>query len=749
MEKIKSLFKTEGIAWIFAAIMTVYSASIILCALIMFITNNFLTNGLIVVLNVISFIFAYFLFTIGFSKVVNSKDKLFKNIINCSPIAISYLLVLVINTILSNIGIGNYLVVEIIFNILDGCIIAAGLCLANALINKKMMILNVSNILKLGGLSLLIYALPTLIGTLLSMVIGGSLFAGTLFINLICSLVEATFVVVVIKYVQAKGEDDFNKDIKSIILIGITAGLVIVYIPISLLLYKVNNVKSIDNYMSYSLASGDYAFDNQNILYAKELYESAKDYKCAWEYVLNEDNEGRNCSGEYVKLFKTLNSEDAITTLKKKVNNKTATTYDLEALMHLMDQAKDKDKGKITKFLISSMHFTRSTVLPFDLSDKEKEVAKQKLAAYENHLIARRYIDVYAEWLNEGKINQMVISKASGLADEYPEILGLQKVAINFYLNSSDGIKGSTGVVNRFVELTKDSLKDLNDEQIINYKTYVAAAYHKTNGSDKLVEFLENTYPDKINDYIGEELIVSYKDRRNHEKATEVATNLLKKSPENVTALAYLAVHTLQSDLDSSIKYAITLSDIIKNNKDNAREADVALGMYMLYLFGYYEVPDSEFCPYHNFYSDMTDEQKGLLTNNEILNAYMAGHRRTENGKEILGKVLDKYDITYLLYYRGAWEVVDKEYEAAVKDLEKAITLGNNHPFIYSELGFAYEGVGDLQKSLIAFEKADQIIDELGLGATTYNYNNIHNYFSVYINNAKHAMYESEGDHNE
>ena len=84
---------------------------------------------------------------------------------------------------------------------------------------------------------------------------------------------------------------------------------------------------------------------------------------------------------------------------------------------------------------------------------------------------------------------------------------------------------------------------------------------------------------------------------------------------------------------------------------------------------------------------------------------------------------------------------------AYVEDLEKAISLGNKNPFFYSELGFAYELVGDLKKSLAAFELADSTIDELGLGSTTYNYNNIHNYFSVYINNAKHAMYESEGEH--
>ena len=272
MEKLKSLLKTEGIAWITASIMTVYSASIILCALVMFLTNNFLTNGLIVILNVISFILAYFFFTIGFSSLVGSKDKLFKNITNYLPVAIGYLFVLIINVLLSSTGIGNYLVVGIIFNILDGFIIVASLCLANALSTKKMMVLNVSNIIRLGGLSLLIYALPTIIGVLLSLVICGSLFVGTLLINLICSLVEAIFIVVVSKYVNAKGESDFKKDIKGIILIGITSLLLVVYILLSTLLFNTSKVKSIDNYMSYSLASGDYAFDNQNVLAAKELY---------------------------------------------------------------------------------------------------------------------------------------------------------------------------------------------------------------------------------------------------------------------------------------------------------------------------------------------------------------------------------------------------------------------------------------------------------------------------------------------
>ena len=209
-----------------------------------------------------------------------------------------------------------------------------------------------------------------------------------------------------------------------------------------------------------------------------------------------------------------------------------------------------------------------------------------------------------------------------------------------------------------------------------------------------------------------------------------------------------MSIYKLQSDLDASINYALKLAKVISDKKDNYLGADIALGIYRVYLFGYYEPLDSEFCPYHNFYSDMSDEQKALLTNNEIINAYIIGQGLNKENLDKLNNVISKYDyISYLYYYRGVYEVNNKEYESAVKDLEKAISLGNNHPFFYSELGFAYEGVNDLKKSLEAFEIADANIDEYGLGALTYNYNNVHNYFNVYINNAKHAMYESEGEH--
>ena len=131
-----------------------------------------------------------------------------------------------------------------------------------------------------------------------------------------------------------------------------------------------------------------------------------------------------------------------------------------------------------------------------------------------------------------------------------------------------------------------------------------------------------------------------------------------------------------------------------------------------------------------------------IAINNIIKNKKLEKEQNIEKIKNYLS---DKKDKNSLSFIKNALN--NNENDKAVQDLEKAISLGNNNPFFYSELGFAYENVGNLQKSLEAFEIANQKIDEYGLGSLTYNYNNIHNYFNVYINNAKHAMYESEGDH--
>lgn len=738
----KEIFKRNGIILILVSLILFNTLPQTLCAMVMKMTNYFLSNSTIMILNLISSIFSYAIFALGLSKFLDSKDK-FKDIIKCLPIFIGYEVIFLFNFIFNRYGLDNYLILNIVHLIISSIVFVSGLFISVFNITGKRLELCIKNIIKLLIIGILVYIVPDVLCGLLGNILHFSLFNISIISGILYGIIMWIFVIMAIFYMQKDMNIDFK--LKEFI-IYISCGVLLVLLMVLYGFVKTNNVKVINNMISYALASGDYAFDEMEVLTAKSFYNNGKEYKCAYAYAIDNSSNISGCSSDLLDLFKDLNSEDSIKLLKEKVNDKTANIYDLEALMKLMKDTNDKDIGKITSFLVSSMNFSRETVLPFDLSEKEKEKLKEDLSKYDRHIIVRKYIDIYDKWLSEGTLNSSVISTATKIASENKYEIALQAAALKFYIDASIDVSkfGSSNVVDNFVNLTKDEVSKKSDKEIIAYKTYVATAYQKVNNNDKAIKFLEEFKPNVMSGDIGSLLLVSYRKNRKYEKAEDMALKVFKVDEYNVEALAFMSIYKLQSDLDESIKYALKLAKVISDKKNNYSGADIALGMYRVYLFGYYEPLDSAFCPYSNFYSKMSDEQKKLLTNNEIINAYIIGQGLAKENLDTLNKVIAKYDyISYLYYYRGVYEVNNKEFESAVKDLEKAISL-NKHPFFYSELGFAYEGVNDLKKSLEAFEMASSKIDEYGLGSTTYNYNNIHNYFNVYINNAKHAMYESE-----
>ena len=743
----KDIFKKDGVVLMLVSLLILTCLPQMLCAFIMFISNNFLTNFGITMINVLSCIITYLLFMLGLSKYLDSKNKYIDNLINGIPLVSGYLLILLLGFICNNFGLDNYLWFNIINLIINGIILTIPLFISIGIILNKKITINIKNIIKLIGICIFIYIIPEVISGVLVNFFSENIFVNSLLIGIIYSVITWIFILLSINFIIKEYKEKLVIKIPKLILIIIMSILFIVSFIISSIDDR-NNVKTINNMISYSLASGDYAFDEMDIIASKEFYKEASNIKCAYEYAISDTINTSDCDGNLVRLFKILKDEKAIVKLKELVNNKEASNYDIEALVKLMQETNDSELGKMTRYLISQMYFKRSVVLPSDLTEKDIEKLKIDLPEYNNHLVVRKYIDIYVEWLKQGKINQSVISTATKIASENKDSLGLQAAAIKFYLEAPDNISGSSSVVNNFVNLTKDTMSKKTEEEIINYKTYVVLAYQACNANDQIVKFLEEYEPNAISADLGALLVKTYKNKYDYEKAYNEALKVLKKDKYNVESLGFLSIYTLQSDLDESLGYALDLAKIIEDKKENYLGADIALGLYRLYLLGNYNTPDSKFAPYINFYREMSDEQKKIITDNEILNTYLIGRNLNSSNINIIDDMIKKYDyVSYFYYYRGVYELNNKEFKKAVEDISKAIELGNRDPFFYSELGFAYEGTGELKKSLEAFEEASRVIDEYNLGGITYNYNSIHNYFNVYINNAKHALYESEGEH--
>ena len=757
----KELLQRKGLVLMFLAVILFNILPIMLNALVMSMRNAFLSNFDVGLISLVSSLICYGLFSIGLARYCENKNIL-KGLINGLPFLCFYLIRMAINGLVYPDGSESILWVDILLLIVYGILMSLCLLCSMSYNNDKDYKYTFKNILKILLVSVLVFIVPELLIGLIANIISANPFVLTVTTGLIYGLLVSIGLLISLLLVDEIFTGDNHK--LKISKICVATGCFLLVMSLFVLNVKdnnKNNVLMVDNLIGYTLAEGDYAFDEGDVLAARDYYTNGKNYRCAYLYAIDNTADISGCEGELLDLFRTLNEEDALDQLKRKVNDNTANGYDIEALYKLLQEKKDKDLGKITKVLINDLRFKSETVLPSDLTDSEKEKLKSDLAKYEKDITIRKYIDIFVEWLNQGTMNYSVINTATKIASENPEVLGLQAEAIKFYIAAPENVYGDTRIVDKFVELTQETIKKQDKKDIEAYKTFVAYAYRKCNsGSSKVISFLEEFEPDVLTADMGDTLFVAYKKAGQHDKATEMAEKVLTMDEYNVEALTYLAIHKLQSDLDKSIDYTLKLAKVIEEKKDNYLGADVALGMWRYYLTGYYEAPDSNFCPYHNFWRDMTEEQQNKINNNEILHAYMMGQGLSEENFETFNKTVEKYDyVSYFRYYRAVYYVrfentskESKETWTKAKDdlIYATDTLKNKHPFMYSELGYVYAKLGDMVNSVKAYEIADKNIDDLGLGSTTYNYNNIHTYFSLYLSNAKGAMYnpisESEGD---
>ena len=523
----KKIFKKDGIVFILMGLIFMNTLPQILSAFIMYNKNDFLTNDSILKISIFSNIITYIMITIGLSKYYESNNKL-KNLLKGLPFVIGYSLLLLVNNIFELYGLDNTLIIGILHMLLNGILLSVSLVLSIFNISNKRFKINAFNILKVFVLAIIVYCIPELLCGLLGTIFNINPFVNSIINGLIYGLLMWLLLITSIYVIDKLINIDIKKSINNYIIGGITLIFVISTIVFNSS-NKIDNVKTINNMITYSLASGDYAFDEMEILTSKAFYNNAFEYKCAYEYAVDPNYDVKDCSGELLELFQTLNSENAIDTLKEKVNSGSANMYDLEALMKLMNDSNDSDKKKVTKYLISNMNFTRTTILPFDLTEYDKSLLKEKLPKYDKHILVRKYVDIYVEWLNQGELNSSVINTATKIAKENTDEISLQAAALKFYLDSSIDVNGDSSVVDNFVKLTKDEILKKSEEEIINYKTYIVLAYQACNANSKVISFLEEFEKDKISPSLGSLLLVSYKKNGEYEKAENVALDILNK----------------------------------------------------------------------------------------------------------------------------------------------------------------------------------------------------------------------------
>ena len=282
-------------------------------------------------------------------------------------------------------------------------------------------------------------------------------------------------------------------------------------------------------------------------------------------------------------------------------------------------------------------------------------------------------------------------------------------------------------------------------------KIFVSRIYMNTSSREKVLEFFDSFFPEVTNSETDMIKISLLHNDRQYDKALELAQEYAKSNPDDVANNSYLAVGMLPRDADVAIESALRLANTIKTSKDaeEIAEADAGIGVFLEYIFGYYNAPNSKFCGYKQFYSsEFSEEQKQKLQDDLIIGTYLKFKESKDynEGIQIISEVIDKYqNVPYALYERGYYENKLSQYSEALDDLKKTLELDPLNAFAYIALAEAYEGVGDYASSLKAIEEMDLVLDELNY-SPTINERGIAVYISVFLNNTKHAMYEERTD---
>jgi tetratricopeptide (TPR) repeat protein len=100
---------------------------------------------------------------------------------------------------------------------------------------------------------------------------------------------------------------------------------------------------------------------------------------------------------------------------------------------------------------------------------------------------------------------------------------------------------------------------------------------------------------------------------------------------------------------------------------------------------------------------EKTPEEKASADAKKSVAAYNEAVKRIDHA----GKIGGASDSTYGYNYRiHPEEKAKREYEKAVKDLQKAIELNPNFKEAHNNLGYCYRKLGKLNESLTAYDKA-------------------------------------------
>ena len=478
-------------------------------------------------------------------------------------------------------------------------------------------------------------------------------------------------------------------------------------------------------------AAGDQALANGDLLAAAAYYESAQLRKDAWYAALLDEGISSQSHGDSainLLLMDDYYNENEL--YGRLIDGNLSEEYYIYYLESVKKEEKngslseeDRNRQKeVLKYCALHGIWTGKTVTPEDFSDRQKQNTINLLNTYQDQLNARSVAIIYRDLAaNGGVLTLEMVERAVALAEQYPDSLYLQGVAMQMAAGFTSDLRGNCyeqgiAAANRYDELFYQLNPDASDEEMAAERILVAKALIRCLDLEGAKSLLEKT----LKQYQNEALWYTYASclYRLEEYADCITvTSALYETYQSQSALGMrMLAQVLQEENEESLTLA--LQDALEISRYARESGDYTVADSTLFTLAqaFAGVSISNRDLYANQYRYFEEDDLALLAQDPLLESLVGAcvhwqNREYEEGLAEINVALNmESEWSNLHYLKGSILFELKDYETAKNSFMISLECNRDNAATWFMLGHCYDRLKEYDLSANAFRLSNLLL---------------------------------------
>lgn len=477
---------------------------------------------------------------------------------------------------------------------------------------------------------------------------------------------------------------------------------------------------------------GDEALTHGDLLAAASYYETAQLRKNAWYEALSEQgNISDHINGDYLLLLLVVDEYFDEQDLYGKL---LCANVPDEFYIYYLEQAKKEETNaplneeykyrqhEVAKYCALHGIWTGHTVVPEDFNDRQKQELINMLVTCQEQLNARGATFIYRDMMvNGGVLTLEMAEEAVALAEQYPDSLYLQGVAMQMAAGFSSDLGGNCyeegiAAAKHYDRLFYELNPEASEEEMAAERIMVAKSLIRCLDLEGAKALLEKT----LGQYQNEALWYTYAGclyRMKEYADCVTVTGALYDAYQNPAALG---LHMLSLVLQEENRENLTLAlkDALKLSQYAKESGDIVAADAMLFslaqAFAGVNISDRNL--YENRYRSFSEEELALLSQDPFLESMVKActywqNREYEEALVQVNLALNmESDWSNLHYLKGCILFEMSDYEAAGNSFIISLECNRDNAATWFMLGHCYDRLKEYDLSSNAFRISNQLL---------------------------------------